>query len=262
VLFFACLVAAGLPCPDVRSSPPRDRASPSGLLALVACLALAWLAGVGCSCPGAEADGRLRIDFLDVGQGDAALVTSPAGKTVLIDGGLPEAGDTVVAFSGRTPYRHAGLGVSHPPACRSPGWSARCRRQTRTRMFLDAPYPHDIQEYQRLLVSLDRQHVPVRQAIRGRTIDLGEGARLTLLARPSRPSPTHGRTSTPTAWCHGSILASSVFSSLPMPRRRPSDGCSTPKQPSRRSSESGPPRQPVRVDAPNFCRRCSPWWRW
>ena len=33
------------------------------------------------------ADGRLRIDFLDVGQGDAALVTFPDGRTLLVDGG-------------------------------------------------------------------------------------------------------------------------------------------------------------------------------
>ena len=32
-------------------------------------------------------DGRLRVDFLDVGQGDAALVTAPDGATLLIDGG-------------------------------------------------------------------------------------------------------------------------------------------------------------------------------
>jgi competence protein ComEC len=32
-------------------------------------------------------DGRLRIDCLDVGQGDAALVTMPDGTTLLIDGG-------------------------------------------------------------------------------------------------------------------------------------------------------------------------------
>lgn len=34
-----------------------------------------------------RADGRLRIDFLDVGQGDAALVTMPDGSTLLVDGG-------------------------------------------------------------------------------------------------------------------------------------------------------------------------------
>lgn len=35
----------------------------------------------------AKPDGHLRIDFLDVGQGDAALLTLPDGTTVLIDGG-------------------------------------------------------------------------------------------------------------------------------------------------------------------------------
>ncbi len=34
-----------------------------------------------------RANGKLRIDFIDVGQGDAALVTMPDGTTLLIDGG-------------------------------------------------------------------------------------------------------------------------------------------------------------------------------
>ena len=32
-------------------------------------------------------DGKLRVDFLDVGQGDAALITMPDGRTLLVDGG-------------------------------------------------------------------------------------------------------------------------------------------------------------------------------
>jgi competence protein ComEC len=35
----------------------------------------------------AVVDGKLRVDFLDVGQGDAALVTLPDGRTLLVDGG-------------------------------------------------------------------------------------------------------------------------------------------------------------------------------
>jgi competence protein ComEC len=34
-----------------------------------------------------SAEGRLRFDFLDVGQGDAALITMPDGSTLLVDGG-------------------------------------------------------------------------------------------------------------------------------------------------------------------------------
>lgn len=34
-----------------------------------------------------KTDGRLTVDFLDVGQGDSALVTFPNGETMLIDGG-------------------------------------------------------------------------------------------------------------------------------------------------------------------------------
>jgi len=50
-----------------------------------------------------HADGKLRVDFLDVGQGDAALVTMPDRTTLLVDGGgnMTEAsrriGETVVS---------------------------------------------------------------------------------------------------------------------------------------------------------------------
>lgn len=34
-----------------------------------------------------QPDGKLRLDFLDVGQGDSALITFPNGETLLVDGG-------------------------------------------------------------------------------------------------------------------------------------------------------------------------------
>jgi beta-lactamase superfamily II metal-dependent hydrolase len=127
---------------------------------------------------------RVRVDFIDVGQGDAALITSPTGKTVLIDGGPHEAGPRLVAFlrARRTgPIDLILLTHSHvdhfgglPTVVESVG----------ARTFMDAPTPHAGREREHLMHALERAHVPVRTAAPGRTIDLGGGAVLTLLGPP------------------------------------------------------------------------------
>ncbi len=62
---------------DVAWRLPRKRTA--GLLSLAACLVWAGVAAV----PGT----RLQVSFLDVGQGDAVLIITPAGQQVLVDGG-------------------------------------------------------------------------------------------------------------------------------------------------------------------------------
>ena len=68
------------------SNSRRRSARPVLSLALMAqALAIAAVVFHPWSAP--RPDGRLRIDFLDVGQGDSALVTFPDGSTLLVDGG-------------------------------------------------------------------------------------------------------------------------------------------------------------------------------
>jgi beta-lactamase superfamily II metal-dependent hydrolase len=139
---------------------------------------------------------RLVVDFLDVGHGDAILVTSPAGKRVLIDGGPGEAGARVAAFVRARSALPLDLVVLTHRHADHLGGLAQVIDSSGARLFMDAPSPshsadpehiHASPAYARLLALLDRRHIPVRDAVRGRTVDLGGGAVLVLLTPPEPP---------------------------------------------------------------------------
>lgn len=148
----------------------------------------AWLARMTGAKPSPHtprgASSELRVDFLNVGHGDSILITSPTGKTVLIDGGLGEAGDTVAAFvRARTRAPLDLVLLTHRHADHLGGLSRVVERQG-ARLFMDAVFPHPSAAYQHLIRTLEREHVPVREAERGRVIDLGGGVRMVLLTPP------------------------------------------------------------------------------
>ena len=60
-------------------------------------------------------------------------------------------------------------------------------RSFAVRMFMDAGFRHESAVYQELLETLKARKVPIRNAERNRTIDLGGGATITLLSPPDPP---------------------------------------------------------------------------
>lgn len=61
----------------------------------------------------AKADpGNLVVRFIDVGQGDACWLHLPDGDNLLVDGGLPQAGPTVVAYLQQNGVTHLDLVVA------------------------------------------------------------------------------------------------------------------------------------------------------
>jgi beta-lactamase superfamily II metal-dependent hydrolase len=153
--------------------------SRSAFRLLVLCLLAALLR------PGsARAAGTLRVDFIDVGQGDAALVTSPTGKTVLIDGGPHSSGPALTAFLAA--HLHGPIDLillTHRHEDHLGGLPEAVRRFG-VRQFLDAPVEHAERGYTALLRALEARGAVVREATRGRVIDIGGGAKLTLLGPP------------------------------------------------------------------------------
>jgi beta-lactamase superfamily II metal-dependent hydrolase len=158
-----------------------------GLATLLACATAGPPAAL--PPPPREAAPKLRVDFIDVGQGDATLITSPTGKTVLIDGGPPDRKSREALLSFLEPRVRGPLDLiilTHRHVDHHGGLRVVIESRG-ARLFLDAPTPNPGKERERLMAALERANVPVRNATPGRTVDLGGGAMLTLLTPPDPP---------------------------------------------------------------------------
>jgi competence protein ComEC len=158
--------------------------SVSPVLGLAGVLGLAsvfvWLLVLG--LPG----DRLSVTFLDVGQGDAILIRSPAGHRILVDGG-PD-GDAISEALGRhLPFwdRHLDLVVlTHLHQDHVTGLVTVLDRYD-VDQVLAPPVPADPSAFDREWAeALDREHAVVSEPVAGQWIDLGGGAWLSVLHPP------------------------------------------------------------------------------
>jgi competence protein ComEC len=130
VLYFLPFMALGL-CLSrwhpLRLSAGEPQTWKVGRLALLAQLSLqVIIIAHPLSAPGP--DGQLRVDFMDVGQGDAALVTMPDGTTVLVDGGgKPNFHDRSNGVDGKESFSRDTRSVGEAVVSEYLWWSGRDR---------------------------------------------------------------------------------------------------------------------------------------
>lgn len=162
-----------------------------GLLFLLFAAVPGHAAAPAAPAPGAfpaPVPGRLTVYFLDVGQGDAALIVSPTGKTVLIDGGPPEAGTRLGARLRELVKQPLDLVILTHPHLDHLGGLRAALQAVGAKRFMDPGFDHPSEAYRDLLDFVGREVGQVMspepnpatpQALL--TVGLGEGVALTVL---------------------------------------------------------------------------------
>jgi competence protein ComEC len=136
-------------------------------------------------------DGRLHVAFLDVGQGDAILITSPRGSQILVDGG-PDPGALTSALGRAMPFWDHDIELvvlTHADIDHVGGLPAVLERYE-IRGWLDNGAPSDSMAYVKCQELLQKAGVSPHAVRAGDQLDLGDGVKLQVL----HPGPTPART--------------------------------------------------------------------
>jgi len=130
----------------------------------------------------------LTVYFFDVGQGDAALIVSPTGKTVLIDGGPPEADEALVPRLRQLVQGPIDLVVLTHPHLDHLGGLVKIIQAVGARRFMDPGFDHPSESYRKLLDVVGQKVGQVMTPTPNPgspetllTVGLGEGVTLTIL---------------------------------------------------------------------------------
>ncbi|HBH19396.1 MAG TPA: MBL fold metallo-hydrolase [Candidatus Peribacter riflensis] len=135
--------------------------------------------------------GHLTVQFFDVGQGDSALMVSPSGKTILIDGG-PDL-SALEALGKALPLSKKSIDLlilSHPDPDHFTAFPEILRRFKVGALLLPAIRNNE-EPFQVLLAIAQEQGIPLVAANPERDIDLNDGVVLDILW-PPHPAPLIG----------------------------------------------------------------------
>jgi competence protein ComEC len=172
--------------PSPRTSGRLGRSTQMMLAGGVLAALLIWL-GVA-SLP----DGRLHVAFLDVGQGDAIIVTTPGGRQILVDGG-PSSTTLLWEMGRHMPFWDRSLDVvvnTHPEADHLTGLPEVLKRYRVSQVILP-DVANDTSLYAAWQAAVTEEEATVIPAQAGMSLSLGEGVWLEVL-HPGRVPASDG----------------------------------------------------------------------
>ena len=131
-------------------------------------------------------DGDLHVTFADVGQGDMVVITTPAGRTIVVDGG-PSPIVAARAVADELPFwrRHVDLVVlTHPHRDHVAGLTEVLGRYEVVRI-LEHPVPYDSGAYEAWRSAVDMEGAAVTHARAGQSIVTDDGVLIQVLGPPT-----------------------------------------------------------------------------
>ena len=125
--------------------------------------------------------GELRVHFIDIGQGDSALIESPTGKRILVDSGPSRSKKKLDAYLKALKVARVDMLINSHPHADHIGNAAHVLAQYKVKLIMDSGQAHPIRAYRELLSTAERLKIPMKIARKGRTIDIGGGASIQIL---------------------------------------------------------------------------------
>ena len=123
--------------------------------------------------------GTLEVEILDVGQGDAILIRSPEGKTVLIDGGTGKI-DVVEYLKARNITEINMMVGTHPHADHIGGLDE-VLEAFPVKVYIDNELPHTTRTYEKVMTLVEQKKIRYMTPKHGQIFNLGSEVTLEIL---------------------------------------------------------------------------------
>jgi len=124
---------------------------------------------------------KMKVHFLDVGQGDSILIQSPNGKNLLVDGSTRSAGKDVIAYLRTHRVEKLDYVVATHPDADHIGGLLSVLNSISIKNFVDSGKVHTSQTYEKMLQLILDKNIPFTVPEVGDTIPLDDELDITVL---------------------------------------------------------------------------------